>query len=78
MPIDRFPDARDDELARLAGELRSDLARRRIRAMATGIVMVLDDVDAGDADLRITACAVRHHLDVDTLAATICRTLRYP
>lgn len=46
--------------------------------MATGIVMVLDDVDAGDADLRITACAGHHHLDVDTLAATICRTLRYP
>ncbi|MDQ1203209.1 hypothetical protein [Rhodococcus sp. SORGH_AS_0303] len=46
--------------------------------MAAGIVMALDDVDLAEADARITADAARHHLDIDSLAAMICRSGRHP
>ncbi|WP_328814270.1 hypothetical protein [Rhodococcus sp. NBC_00297] len=70
---------RDDDLpSQQARWVRSVLDRRRTRAMATGIVMAVDDVDIDTADARITACAVRRHLAVSAVAASICRTHRYP
>lgn len=63
---------------RRAQRVRGALDRRRTRAVAAGIVMALDDVDLAEADARITADAARHHLDIDSLAAMICRSGRHP
>lgn len=79
MPTNHHDDPpREDPDDEPAHAIRAVLEHRHTHATAIGIIMVIDDVDAREADARIAAHAELRHMDVHALADTICRTHRYP